>query len=141
MGAEAPGAGWHHGVSPARSPARSAAAGTARTGAAPTRWPRPRRPACRPGTRAEVAEVLTPMPMLRDAVELAIAVLSKPTVPTKRPQGLHIKDKQPAKTAGIEPRVSLSLRVSSYYCVDLDQTAAMVIAGNAAQRALTPWFP
>lgn len=141
VGAEAPGAGWHHGVSPERNPARSAAAGTARTGAEPARRQRQRLLAYHPGTRAAAAEAPTPTPMPRDAAVPAIAVPSKPIAPTKRQQGLHTKDTQLAETAANAQQVWLSLRGSSCYCVDPNQTAAMVTAGNAAQRALTPSFP
>lgn len=141
VGAEAPGAGWHHGVSLEMSLARSAEAGTVRIGVVPARRPQLRQPACHPGTRAAAAEAQTLTPMRRDAAVLATAVLSKPTAPTKRQQGLHTKDRQPAKTVENERRVSLSLRVSGCYCVDPNQTAATVTAGNAALRALTPLFP
>lgn len=141
VGAEAPGAGWHHGVSPERNPARSAVAGTVRTGAAPARRPQQRLLACRPGTQAAAVEVLTPTPTPRDVAVPAIAVLSKPIAPTKRQQGLHTKDTQPAKTAANARRVWLFLQVSSCCCVGPNQTAATVTAGNAAQRALTPLFP
>lgn len=139
VGAAAPGAGWHHGVSPERSPARSVAAGRARTGAAPAPLPRRRQPVSRPGTRAAATEAPTPMPL--GAAAPVIAELSKPTAPTKRPPELRTEDTQPAKTVENERQVSLSLQVSNCCYVDPNQTAAMVTANNAARRALTPSFP
>lgn len=139
VGAEAPGAGWHHGVSPERNPAMSAAVGTARTGVALALLPRPRQLACLPDTRVAATEARTPKP--RGVAAPVTVELGKPIAPTKRLLELHTKDTQPAKTVGNERQVSLSLQVSNCCCVDPNQTVVMVTANNAARRALTPLFP
>lgn len=104
-GAAATGAGWRRAASPATNQATRAAAGTARTGAAPAvAGPRPH--PTRRDTPAEAAAAPSPMP--RGAAAPGAVALGTPTAPTAPPQAHRIAGTPRAETAVTVPPESPS---------------------------------